>query len=338
MAFIEIKGLRKTFVNGKSSIDVLNGIDLAIEQGEIYGVVGLSGVGKSTLIRCLNRLETPNQGTITIGNVDILGLSENELRAKRRHMGMIFQSFNLLSSRTAAGNIAFPLEVAGVPKRRIKERVSELLELVGLSDKAASYPAQLSGGQKQRVGIARALANEPEVLLCDEATSALDPQTTTSILELIASVQKRLNLTVLLITHEMKVIVEICDRVAVMEGGKIVEEGPVIEVFTNPKSQVTRGFVEVILKRNSRFLENGYLPKGRLVRLCYIGDSITTPLVSTLVRLFEVDPIILQAHVDHIKDSPFGILLMDILGTPDNLDKALMWLRLQKDLVMEVLN
>jgi D-methionine transport system ATP-binding protein len=337
MSLIEIRGLWKVFGKGDKATEVLKGVDLSVEEGEIFGVVGLSGAGKSTLVRCLNRLETPSSGSIKILGKDILSLSEKELRRARMDMGMIFQSFNLLSGRTAAGNVSFPLEVAGMEKGKIRERTMELLDTVGLSNKADSYPAELSGGQKQRVGIARALATNPRILLCDEATSALDPQTTTSILELISDIQKRLGLTVLLITHEMKVVTEICDRVAVMDDGIIVEEGPVIEVFTSPKSPVTRSFVEVILKRNSRFLENGYRPLGKLLRLCYVGESVSSPIVSDLVRLFGVEPIILQAHVDHIKDTPFGTLLVDLVGEEEKISGALGYLK-EKKALMEELN
>jgi D-methionine transport system ATP-binding protein len=326
MALIEIQGLRKTFGKGPGASEVLKGIDLTVEEGEIYGVVGLSGAGKSTLVRCINRLERPDSGSVVVGGRDMTGLPERELRMARRSMGMIFQSFNLLSSRTAAGNVAFPLEAAGVGAARTRARVAELLELVGLSDKAGSYPAQLSGGQKQRVGIARALANEPRILLCDEATSALDPQTTASILALVSDIQRRLGLTVVLITHEMKVIVEICDRVAVLEAGEIVEEGPVAEVFTAPRHPVTRGFVEVILKSGSRFLERGYEPRGRLLRVRMSGDAVLEPLAGELARVFGLTPVILQAHVDHIKDTPFGSLLIDLQGPPGRLEEAVAWL------------
>jgi D-methionine transport system ATP-binding protein len=337
MSLIEIRGLWKVFGKGEKATEVLKGVDLSVEEGEIYGVVGLSGAGKSTLIRCINRLETASMGSIRIGELDILRLSDKELRLARRGMGMIFQSFNLLSGRTAAGNVAFPLEVEGLSKAAIRSRTFELLEMVGLSEKANSYPAELSGGQKQRVGIARALATNPKILLCDEATSALDPQTTSSILTLISDIQKRLGLTVLLITHEMKVITEICDRVAVMDGGVIVEEGKVIDVFTDPQSPVTKSFVEVILKRTSRFLEDGYSPKGKLLRLRYVGEAVASPLMADLCRMFGVEPIILQAHVDHIKETPFGTLLVDLKGESDQLMRAISYLK-EKNALMEVMN
>jgi D-methionine transport system ATP-binding protein len=336
-AIIEIEGLKKTFGKGKDALDVLRGINLSVEEGEIFGVVGLSGAGKSTLVRCINLLERPTSGTVRVFGRDVTSLTGKELRIARRSMGMIFQSFNLLASRTAAGNVAFPLEAAGAGKGDIRKRVAELLDLVGLSEKAGSYPAQLSGGQKQRVGIARALANHPKILLCDEATSALDPQTTTSILKLIAGVQERLGLTVVLITHEMKVITEICDRVAVMEGGEIVESGSTVDVFSSPKHPVTRGFVEVILKSGSRFLENGYRPGGKLLRVSMIGDDVQMPLAGDLAAVFGLTPVILQAHVDHIKDTPFGTLILDLRGDPARLEEALAWMG-TRGVTVEALN
>ncbi|MDR2613681.1 MAG: methionine ABC transporter ATP-binding protein [Deltaproteobacteria bacterium] len=326
MPLIEIKGLRKIFGNGMGAVEALRGVDLEVAEGEIFGVVGLSGAGKSTLVRCINLLERPDAGTVSVAGRDMTSLSGRELRLARRSMGMIFQSFNLLSSRTAAGNVSFPLEAAGADRVAVRTRVQELLDLVGLSDKAGSYPSQLSGGQKQRVGIARALANDPRILLCDEATSALDPQTTASILALISDIQRRLGLTVVIITHEMKVITEICDRVAVMEDGSVVEEGPVAEVFTRPRHPVTRGFVETVLKSESGLLESGYAPKGRLLRVRMTGDAVQSPITGDVARLFGVSPVILQAHVDRIKETPFGSLLLDLQGPPDKVEQASAWL------------
>jgi D-methionine transport system ATP-binding protein len=312
------------------AFEALKGIDLQIEEGEIFGVVGLSGAGKSTFIRCLNRLETPTSGSVVVAGRDLTSLSAAELLEARRGMGMIFQSFNLLTSQTVFGNVAFPLQIAGTPKARVKERVAELLELVGLSDKAGAYPAQLSGGQKQRVGIARALANSPSILLCDEATSALDPQTTSSILTLIEDLKNRLGLTVCLITHEMKVITEICDRVAVMEAGRVVEIGRVIDVFASPRHPATKGFVEVMRPSVERYLERGYQPKGVLARITFIGETVSEPLVYTLIRRFNVEPNILQAHVDLIKGTAFGALLLDLSGPAAAVNEALGFLRESK--------
>jgi D-methionine transport system ATP-binding protein len=334
-ALIEIRGLAKTFGKGQKTFEALKGVDLTIEEGEIFGVVGLSGAGKSTFIRCLNRLENPTSGTVVVAGRDLTSLTPAELLEARRGIGMIFQSFNLLTCRTVYGNVAFPLEIAGQPKAFVKSRVAELLDLVGLSDKAEAYPAQLSGGQKQRVGIARALANSPSILLCDEATSALDPQTTSSILALIEDLKNRLGLTVVLITHEMKVITEICDRVAVMEEGKVVETGRVIDVFASPKHPTSKSFVEAMQPSVERYLERGYKPKGRLVRISFIGDKVAEPLVYTLIKRFDVEPNILQAHVDHIKGAPFGTLLLDLSGESQAVKDALGYLK-QAEVGLEV--
>ena len=329
-AIIEIRDLTKTFGRGDGRVEVLKGIDLEVEEGEIFGVVGLSGAGKSTFIRCLNRLENPTSGRVLVGGRDLTSLSPAELLEARRGMGMIFQSFNLLTCRTVYDNVAFPLQIARHPKAFVRTRVAELLEMVGLSDKAAAYPAQLSGGQKQRVGIARALANSPSILLCDEATSALDPQTTSSILALIQDLKDRLGLTVVLITHEMKVITEICDRVAVMEEGRLVEVGRVIDVFASPVHPATRGFVDVLRPNPAHFLGRGFKPKGFLARISFIGEAVSEPLVYHLVKRFEVEPNIIQAHVDHIKGTMFGSLLLDLSGPPEALEAALAWLRDQR--------
>lgn len=241
---INIQNLTKKFKTNLSSITALENVSISIRKGEIYGIIGLSGAGKSTLIRSINRLETPTSGSVTINNVEITKLSEKALRSQRQNIGMIFQHFNLLSSRTVAGNIGFPLEVAGVPQKYHQARIQYLLEQVGLTDKQDAYPSQLSGGQKQRVAIARALANNPEILLCDEATSALDPRTTRSILKLIKDISSKTNITVVLITHEMNVIREICDTVAIIEDGGIIEEGPVDTVFHNPKTSTGKEFIQ----------------------------------------------------------------------------------------------
>ncbi len=337
MALIELNDLTKVYEKDGRSVEALNGVDLSVEPGEIFGVIGLSGAGKSTLIRCINRLETPTSGRVLVGGRDMVSLDETELRLARQEMGMIFQHFNLLSSRTVAGNVAFPLEVAGRPKTEIKPRVEELLELVGLSDKASAYPAQLSGGQKQRVGIARALANNPRILLCDEATSALDPQTTQSILALILDIKKRLGLTVVLITHEMKVITEICDRVAVMESGRIVEAGPVVEVFAQPRQPTTKAFVEALISREDNSGEWGYQPQGTLVRILFIGEAAGEPVISSLVRQYQVEANILQGNIGHLQSQPFGVMLIDLIGRSEEKSKALAYLK-SLNLPVEELN
>ncbi len=243
--FIEIKNLYKTFHTGKTETPVLKGIDLQVQKGEIYGIVGFSGAGKSTLVRCINRLEEPDAGSVRIGDRDITALSKKELIRERTKIGMIFQQFNLFDAKTVYENIAYPLEVSGWKKEDIKKRIDELLALVDLSDKKDAYPGQLSGGQKQRVGIARALANNPDVLLSDEATSALDPQTTISVLNLLKEINQKLGLTIILITHELEVIRYTCDRVAVMEDGEMREKGTVRELFEDPQSETAKRFIQV---------------------------------------------------------------------------------------------
>ena len=241
---IELLNLSKSFKTKNKTIHALSDVSLTVEKGEIFGVIGTSGAGKSTLIRCVNLLEKPNEGKVIVDNIELTKLSDAQLTLERRKIAMIFQHFNLLSSRTVFDNIAFPLELEGKSKSAIKEKVNSLLDLVGLNDKAKDYPANLSGGQKQRVAIARALANDPKVLLCDEATSALDPATTKSILKLLKSINQKLNLTILLITHEMEVIKTICDKVAVIDHGKLAEQGNVEQIFTNPKQEITKGFIQ----------------------------------------------------------------------------------------------
>jgi D-methionine transport system ATP-binding protein len=256
--FIKIENLSKTFHNRDGDVEVLKNVNLEIFKGEIFGIIGFSGAGKSTMIRCLNRMETPDTGAIKIGEHELTGLSKKELNIHRQKIGMIFQHFNLFDSRTVFGNISFPLEVAGWSKKQIKRRVEELLDLVELTDKFKCYPGQLSGGQKQRVGIARALANNPEVLLSDEATSALDPQTTLSVLDLLKDINEKLGLTILLITHELDVVKYICDNVAVLQNGSIVENGTVRDVFLNPFSETAKLFVKI----NGSFSQHQWMKEG----------------------------------------------------------------------------
>lgn len=333
---IKIKNLKKTYESKSGNIYALKDISLEIKKGEIFGIIGQSGAGKSTLIRCINRLEEPTSGNVVVAGQDITQLSEFELRKARYEIGMIFQHFNLLASRTIYENVAFPLEIQGVSKREIEERVKPLLELVGLGERANYYPSQLSGGQKQRVGIARALASNPKVLLCDEATSALDPQTTKSILELLKDINKKFNLTIVLITHEMQVIKEICDKVAVIEGGTIIEQGEILEVFTNPQQQTTKEFISVInnqelpavvkhLKLSPTPIENGNL----ILRLAFIGSSTEEPIISGIIRRFDVNTSILYGNIDYIKDVPYGTLVVELAGEGTNIQKALSYLQEQ---------
>jgi D-methionine transport system ATP-binding protein len=256
-AFIRIQGLHKTFRGREKNYAVLKGIDLIIEKGDVFGIVGFSGAGKTTLLRCLNRLETPDLGTISIGNVIITALERRELNLRRQKIGVIFQQFNLLDSRTVFGNVAYPLEIAGIKHGQVKSRVMEILELVGLSDKVDCYPGQLSGGQKQRVGIARALTNEPDILLSDEATSALDPLTSLSILDLLIDINRKLGLTIVLVTHQLEVVRYACANMAVLEDGRIAEKGSVKSVFLNPKSETARLFMKINRDLSSREWQEG---------------------------------------------------------------------------------
>lgn len=341
---IQLSHIEKTYDSPSGPVKALKGIDLTIERGEIFGIIGLSGAGKSTLIRCINMLERPTAGKVIVDGQDMTVMSEKELRKARKNIGMIFQHFNLLSSATVYDNIAFPLRLSHTPEAEIKKKVLPLLELVGLADKAHQYPSQLSGGQKQRVGIARALASEPKVLLCDEATSALDPQTTRSILELIQDINRKLSLTVVVITHEMQVIKDICDKVAVIENGVIAEQGTVLEVFTNPQKPITRDFISVLLSNelpaafrggevSKEPLPGAYL----LLRLTFIGESADDPVLAGMIRKFpEIEVTMLFGNLDQIKSTPFGRMIIGITGPEAKIQEAIQYLR-QQDLKEEVI-
>lgn len=340
---IEIKQVSKTYRNKNETVVALSNVDLIIKKGEIFGIIGLSGAGKSTLIRSINQLEIPQSGSILIDAIEMTTLSGKELRSARRKIGMIFQHFNLLSSRTVFGNIAFPMEVAGVAPSEIKQRVLELAELVGLSDKLRNYPSQLSGGQKQRVGIARALANRPEILLCDEATSALDPQTTHSILKLLRDLNYRLGLTIVLITHEIQVIKEICDSVAIIEDGQIIESGSVVQLFSNPQTEIAREFIRTAT--NDKIPENLQAlihsqtgaGAGNLLRIFFRGEAAKEPIITSLIRRFNLDVNILYAKLDFIHDTPFGSLIVDLTGNETHLPAAIAFLQ-EQGCRIEVLN
>lgn len=298
--------------------EAVNGVTLTINKGEIYGIIGYSGAGKSTLIRMINLLEKPTSGKLYVNEIDLLGLSPKELRLQRRKIGMIFQHFNLLSNKTVFDNVAFPLKIAKVKKDIIHNRVTELLNLVGLSSKANHYPSELSGGEKQRVGIARALANNPEVLLCDEVTSALDPETTKQILNLLKTINEKFGITIVLISHEMAVVKEICHRVAVMEKGKIIEEGLVISLFTSPQTKTAQNFVKQITDLNGDVLEDEKLkvkyPEGILVKLQYINDNVEKPLISSLVKMFDIDVNIMQGKIIPTSNGSYGLLYVQLTG------------------------
>ena len=332
-----LRGIGKDFPGG---VQALHGIDLDIREGEVFGIIGRSGAGKSTLLRTLNLLERPTAGSIRFDGRDLLALDGGELRALRRRIGMIFQHFNLLSSRTVAANIALPLELAGLPKAQIARRVDELLELVGLSEQRDRYPAQISGGQKQRVGIARALATEPRVLLCDEATSALDPETTQSILELLADINRRLGLTIVLITHQMQVIKAVAHRVAVLDRGRLAEQGKVADIFTAPAQDITRTLLREVIgtdippgvrERAARLLDDG---RGRIWRLSFRGESVDRPALSEAAERYNLKINMLHGYIDEIQGLPFGSLVVAATGEAAALAAAASFIAAQ-DITLE---
>ncbi|MXP61960.1 methionine ABC transporter ATP-binding protein [Roseomonas sp. M0104] len=331
-AAIRLHGLKRHFTGrGGVATRALDGVSLEVAAGEIFGIVGRSGAGKSTLIRCVNLLERPDEGEVRVLGEELMALSDSALRERRRGIGMVFQHFNLLASRSVADNVAFPLEIAGMPAVERGRRVDEVLALVGLAEKAKAYPAQLSGGQKQRVGIARALAPRPRILLCDEATSALDPETTQEILALIRRLRDQLDLTVLLITHEMAVVKEICDRVAVMERGQVVEEGRVFDVFTRPSHPTTRRFIADTIGHSippgtvARLPAAGAGEERRLLQVLFAGPHSTRSVISEASRRFGLDLNIISGRIDEIAGEPFGLMALAAYGAPDRIEAALAW-------------
>ena len=326
-----VKGLSKVFQDAENRVIALNDINLQILEGQIYGIVGMSGAGKSTLIRCINRLDTPNQGQILYRGQDILTMDRKTLLKTRRKIGMIFQQFNLFMQRTVARNVRYPMEIAGVPKKQADRRVRELLEIVGLVDKADVYPAQLSGGQRQRVGIARALASNPDVLLCDEATSALDPMTTQSILSLLQDINRRLGITILLITHEMAVIRQICHRVAILDGGKVAEEGDVDQVFLNTKSEAGKRLFGVLPESK---LEDPEVPSLRIV---FDGAAAERPIISRLSQETGVSVNILSANMNHLQGKMYGQMIIQ-KPVSENENKAVISFLKQEGLTVGEVN
>ncbi len=302
---IEIRDLSKVFETPDGEVTALAGIDLKIDKGDIYGVIGMSGAGKSTLIRCINRLDSPNSGQIFYRGRDILRMSGKELITLRRKIGMIFQQFNLLMQRTVGNNVRYPLEISGVRRGDANERVRELLHIVGLSDKINAYPAQLSGGQRQRVAIARALASDPEVLLCDEATSALDPMNTQAILSLLKDINERLGITVILITHEMSVIRQICNRVAILDQGRVAEEGTVDQVFIHTRSRAGRRLFDILPE------ESDAEPQGPALRIVFDGAAAEKPVIASLVKDQGILINILSANMKHIGGKIYGQMLIE---------------------------
>ena len=318
---IELKNVTKDFGAGSSQVHALHGVTLTIKDGEIFGIIGLSGAGKSTLVRCINLLERPTSGTVTVDGKELTSLSKRELLRVRRSIGMIFQGFNLLEQRSVLQNVCFPMELAGVKREAAKKRAMELLELVDIPDKANAYPVQLSGGQKQRVAIARTLASDPKVLLCDEATSALDPKTTQSILALLKKLNRELGVTVVVITHEMRVVEQICGRVAILDHGVIQETGPVSEVFSNPRSEAGR---RLVLPDGEKI---HILPDNRLVRLVFNGASTLEPIISTLAIQQGIVLNIVSADTSSIGGKTFGNMVLGLPLDETEAARALLYLR-----------
>lgn len=340
---IRLENVSKTFTDSNKEVHAVNNVSLTINDGDIFGIIGFSGAGKSTLVRCINLLEKPTEGKVFVDDAEITALSGKELRKARKKIGMIFQHFNLMPSRTIFGNVAYPLRGSGLSKEEIKEKVHHLLELVGISEKENAFPGQLSGGQKQRVAIARALANDPSILLCDEATSALDPQTTKSILKLLQQLNQTLGITVVVITHEMAVVKEICNRVAVMDHGDVVEEGEVFHVFASPKEPLTRSFIkttsnlqkiEELIAADSPVVAT---KKGELiVRLSYVEKNTSEPLISTVTRKFGIILNIVFADVEIVQNAPIGGTVAIVSGEGSRIDEALQYLR-DKNVGVEVI-
>ncbi|WP_088014507.1 methionine ABC transporter ATP-binding protein [Gottfriedia acidiceleris] len=335
---IQINNVSKTYKGKKGTVTAVQNVSLTIEAGEIFGMIGYSGAGKSTLLRMLNGLESPTSGEVIINGQSISKCSSSQLRKARQKIGMIFQHFNLLWSRTVLENILFPLEIAKVPKKESIDRAKELIKLVGLEGRENAYPSELSGGQKQRVGIARALANNPDVLLCDEATSALDPETTDSILALLTNINKQLGITIILITHEMHVIQKICQRVAVMENGNVVEEGHVVDVFTRPKQPITKKFVTQI-KGNDEELDSEVISEGdgkdNTYKLTFKNGQADQPHISEVVKHFDIEINILQGKIVQTAEGSYGTMKIQLVGDVNNIKEAIAYLE-SKQVEVEV--
>lgn len=323
---IEFENVSKVFQGKDSDVEALKNVNLKIESGDIYGIIGFSGAGKSTLIRTINALEKPTEGRVLIDGEDINRLPEAELRKKRKKIGMIFQQFNLLDSKSVYDNVALPLKLNKVGKAQIKEKVEEVLKIVELSDKKNAYPGQLSGGQKQRVGIARALVSDPSILLSDEATSALDPKTTTEILKLLKRINRELGITIVLITHEMNVIQKICNHVAVMENGVVVERGDVIDIFSAPQQHITKNFVSSIIHDQvPELLVEGIRKETRnneILKLKFLDSDSTESVLSLVNKNFEVETNILFANISEIQERVLGIIIVQILGSAEEIEKS----------------
>ncbi len=328
---IELRNLSKLFTTIDGPVDALKHINLKIEKGDIYGIIGMSGAGKSTLVRCINMLERPTEGTVLMDGVDLGSLNKKQIQEARRRITMIFQSFNLLMQRTCLENVMLPLKLAHVPTAQARQKAMELLETVGLPNKANSYPAQLSGGQQQRVAIARALATEPNVLLCDEATSALDPKTTHAILELIRDINRKMGITVIVITHQMSVVQEICNKVAILENGEVVEEGEVSEVFSNPRTNATRNLIYPEMTEGIEMFSRG----GQHLRVIFNG-AVTEPLIAKMAMECGIAASIIGASTRSVGDRAYGYMLLDIPGTPEDLARAITYISAVPDVKVQV--
>ena len=340
---ISFSHVSKTFGTPEHPVYAVQDVSLEIREGEIFGIIGFSGAGKSTLVRCINLLERPTQGSVVVDGREMTGLSPAQLRQARKKIGMIFQHFNLMPSRTIFGNVAYPLRGSGLSKEEIQKKVRSLLELVGIADKENAYPSQLSGGQKQRVAIARALANDPKILLCDEATSALDPQTTKAILRLLHHLNQTLGITIVVITHEMAVVKEICNRVAVMDHGKVVEEGTVFSVFATPKEPITRDFIKTTsnLQKIEELIADdspvvALKPGERIVRLSYVERNPSEPLISLITQKFGITLNIIFADVEIVQNAPIGGTVAIFSGDSGQIDAALTYLK-EKNVGVEVI-
>ena len=340
---IELRHISKDFGTGEHAVHAVQDVSLTVETGEIFGIIGFSGAGKSTLVRCINLLERPTSGEVLLDWQELTALPPKQLRQTRKKIGMIFQHFNLMPSRTVAGNVAYPLRGSGLSREQIAAKVQSLLELVGIGDKADAFPSQLSGGQKQRVAIARALANDPSVLLCDEATSALDPQTTKAILHLLRDLNAKLGLTIVLITHEMAVVREICHRVAVMEHGRVAEQGEVFNVFVDPRQDITRSFirttsnlqkVEELIAADSPVTR--LKPGELIIRLSYVQRNAAEPLISVVTKLFDVSLNIIFADINIVQDAPIGGTVAIISGERSHITKAIEYF-IDKNVGVEVI-
>ncbi|MBM7553556.1 methionine ABC transporter ATP-binding protein [Thalassobacillus pellis] len=324
---IDFQGVSKVYEHNGNDLRAVDQVDLTIQKGEIFGVIGFSGAGKSTLVRLVNLLEVPSEGRVLVNGEDLTRLPKPELRKVRKRIGMIFQHFNLLESKTVRHNVAFPLSIAGTPKKEINKRVEEILDFVGLTDKADQYPDELSGGQKQRVGIARALATSPDILLCDEATSALDPETTKSILKLLRRVRDEYGITILMITHEMNVVREVCDRIAVMESGRVIEQGSIFDLFSNPQHPTTKNFVRTVMENEipASILE-GIEKRGasrHIYRVTFVDESAGQPVLSQIAKKFAVEVNVLFGQITELQGIPFGHLVVELQGEDKEVLKAI---------------